>query len=340
MRAMSGDRKAIATQLAEETQSDVILINAGMDRGNETMLIDACAPGPRRDNAIVLIVTGGGDADVAYRMGRCLQQNYKKITAVVPGLCKSAGTLLAIAAHELAFSDHGELGPLDVQLRKADDLWAATSGLTVMNAFAALQQKSEETFTDFALNIKARSNGSITFKTAADIATKMTVGLFSHIYQQIEVMHVGEAARAMHIATEYGNRLDEVSDNLRDMNSLSRLIADYPSHGFVIDREEAKSLFRHVRGLTERENELCTAIGMLSRLPSVRTAHVCYLSTPPTPIPKTTSHDAQRPDSTDPTGQEQGAAGVADAPAQSAAAPEPANAEVLNAPAARSERSG
>ncbi len=82
------------------------------------------------------------DADVAYRIARCLQHRYERITAVISGQCKSAGTLLAIGAHELAFSDHGELGPLDVQLRKADDMWAATSGLTVRNVCDALGQLS------------------------------------------------------------------------------------------------------------------------------------------------------------------------------------------------------
>lgn len=219
---------------------------------------------------------------------------------------------------------------MDVQLRKADDMWAATSGLTVMNAFTALQQKSEEAFADFALRIKARSGGSVTFKTAADIATKMTVGLFSHIYQQIEVMHVGEAARAMNIATEYGERLDAVSDNLRPGDALSRLIAAYPSHGFVIDREEAKTLFRHVRALTQRESELCDALGSLSRSQSTRSAHVYFLSEPPKPAAtKAADHDSQRSDRADPAGQEPGAAGAAGAPAQPAPAAQPAVAEVI-----------
>jgi hypothetical protein len=328
---MAADRAQIATQLADETESDVILVNAAMDRGHEATFIDACATTtPRRKNAIVLIVTSGGDADVAYRMARCLQQNYENITAVIPGMCKSAGTLLAIGAHELAIADHGELGPLDVQLRKADDMWAATSGLTVMNAFTALQQKSEEAFTDFALSIKARSGGSVTFKTAADIATKMTVGLFSHIYQQIEVMHVGEAARAMNIAREYGERLDAVTDNLRTTTSLSQLIADYPSHGFVIDRDEAQTLFRRVRDLTKRERELCVVLGNLARSQSVRTPHIYFLSQPTKSPAKAAVDDKQGSHSRDPAGQESRAPGAANAAAKPAASA--AVAEVIPLP--------
>ncbi|NJM53349.1 MAG: SppA protein [Blastocatellia bacterium] len=325
------DLKEIANELATENGGDVILINASMDRGNETKFIEKCANLCRRENAIVIIVTNGGDADVAYRIARCLQQHYKRITAIISGQCKSAGTLLAIGAHELAFSDHGELGPLDVQLRKADDMWAATSGLTVMNAFAALQTKSEEAFTDFALSIKVRSGGSVTFKTAADIATKLTVGLFSHIYQQVEVMHVGEAARAMKIAEEYGQRLDQVADNLKDGASLGTLVAGYPSHGFVIDMKEARGLFKNVRTLTSRERELCDGLGHLARQQSARNEPVYYMSDPPTAPVEAKEHDAQQIGQGSTAGQEQRAAGAVEQAAPASQAGE-TTAEVVRLP--------
>jgi hypothetical protein len=213
---------------------------------------------------------------------------------------------------------------LDVQLRKSDDMWAATSGLTVMNAFTALQTKSEEAFADFALRIKARSGGSVTYKTAADIAQRLTVGLFSHIYQQIEVMHVGEAARAMKIAEEYGQRLDRETDNLADQNALGQLIASYPSHGFVIDRKEAGELFKRVRELNELERALCDELGSLSRYPSDRLGHPLYFLSDPsaaaTPAIKAESHDPQQTDRANPAGQEPGTQGTANEAAPQAPA--------------------
>jgi len=50
-----------------------------------------------------------------------MQDAYSSITAVASGWCKSAGTLLCIAANDLIMCDAGELGPLDV-------LWDAASG--------------------------------------------------------------------------------------------------------------------------------------------------------------------------------------------------------------------
>jgi len=198
-----------------------------------------------------------------------------------------------------------------------------TSGLTVMNAFTALQSKSEEAFADFALSIKARSGGGVTFKTAADIAQKLTVGLFAHIYQQVEVMHLGEAARAMKIAEEYGQRLDLHADNLFDSRSLGTLIAGYPSHSFVIDMKEAAHLFKRVREISVDERKVCDALGHLSRIPSDGLNEpVYFLSDPVKPDPGTQAqtNDAQQTDRTDTAGQESGAQGTPDPPASAVAA--------------------
>ncbi|MFP1590460.1 hypothetical protein ACLB1M_00220 [Escherichia coli] len=47
-----------------------------------------------------------------------MQHNYEHITVLVVGPCKSAGTLMAVAAHKLVIGDMGELGPTTSNLRK------------------------------------------------------------------------------------------------------------------------------------------------------------------------------------------------------------------------------
>jgi ClpP class serine protease len=94
----------------------------------------------RRKNAILILVTEGGDPDAAYRIARCFQEHYELFTCIVPGYCKSAGTLITIGAHELVMTDGGELGPLDIQMSKKDELWESQSGLTVAAALNALHE--------------------------------------------------------------------------------------------------------------------------------------------------------------------------------------------------------
>ena len=213
-----------------------------------------------RPHVLFLLTTDGGSADAAYRIGRCLQQRYTKVSLFVDSFCKSAGTLIALGADEIVMADAAELGPLDVQLYKPDELSELTSGLTPIQALSTLQTETFKTFEQSFLKLRFRSGLQITTRTAADIAVRLTIGLFRGVYSQLDPMRLGEYQRAMLIAQHYGSRL--ARKNLKD-SALERLIADYPSHGFVIDRCEAETLFNRVREPTPQEYRLSALAGPL-----------------------------------------------------------------------------
>lgn len=64
------------------------------------------------------------------------------------GYCKSAGTLLVLGGNELIFSIFGELGPLDVQIGKINELVGADSGLELNQS---LEQLANSAFSSFNL---------------------------------------------------------------------------------------------------------------------------------------------------------------------------------------------
>lgn len=256
-----------ANKLALETDSDVYFFNSGIERPYDQNLIDCIAELPhKRSNIIFVLVTEGGDPDAAYRMARCMQDHYERVTCIVPGFCKSAGTLLVIGASELVMGDSAELGPVDVQMAKRDELGEWQSGLTISSAMQALHERAFAAFEHFFLTTKQRSLNRITFRTATDIAAKLTGALFAPIFQQIDPFHVGEANRSTAIALYYGTRLDVVSDNLKP-DALDDLISEYPHHGFVIDRKEAATLFKQVREFTDTESSLIEALGRAAKIP-------------------------------------------------------------------------
>lgn len=146
---------------------------------------------------------------------------------------------------EIIIDKLGELGPLDIQLQKTDELFEMSSGLNVMNALAVAETKAYAMFQDYLIELKT-VGGQITLKTAAEMASKMTIGLFGKVYEQIDPVNLGEISRSMKIAEEYGKRLDNKSHNLKS-KALDRLITGYPSHDFVIDQQEAAGLFTNVR---------------------------------------------------------------------------------------------
>jgi hypothetical protein len=59
----------------------------------------------------------------------------------------------------------------------------------------------------------------------------------------------------MLVAGEYGERLNNHSKNLKS-SSLKKLTHGYPSHSFVIDRQEAEHLFEKARIPSANEDKL------------------------------------------------------------------------------------
>jgi hypothetical protein len=244
--------------LSEKHQADIILFDADIEKPQDELLFECCNQ-PAYENVLLFLTTAGGNPDVAYRIARYLQKKYRKFTVYVDTYCKSAGTLITLGADEVIMSDRAELGPLDVQLLKPDELGERDSGLDLIHALERLKETSYEVFEEFFWTLWREGGGQISTKSALDIATHVTSGLLSPIYHQIEPMKLGQFYRAMEIAEEYGSRLNS-RGNLK-ANALHLLIYDYPSHSFVIDRSEAQQfLFESVREPDEQEMQVAMEI--------------------------------------------------------------------------------
>ena len=190
-----------------------------------------------------VLITHGGDPNAAYRIARATNHHFEKVEILIPDICKSAGTLLCIGANRLIFGNKGELGPLDIQLSKPDELHESMSGLAIMQAINALQDQVLKSFRTYFLDI--RMGSGIKTKTAAEIATQLADGFIAPIAARIDPLTLGEHQRAIQIAYDYGQRLNSMVNSLKS-DALDKLIGSYPSHGFVIDRKEATDLFKDV----------------------------------------------------------------------------------------------
>ncbi|MFN3709487.1 MAG: SDH family Clp fold serine proteinase [Alishewanella aestuarii] len=212
------------------------------------------AKNDKNDRAILVLVTVGGDPDAGYRIGRALGHYYPAgIDVFVPDICKSAGTLVCIAAQNLIIGDRGELGPLDIQLRKPDEIFENGSGLDIIQSLSALRSANLVAFNEYMVDIRLKAG--LSTKIAADIATKLADGLIAPIAGQVDPIRWGEHQRAIYIAHSYGKRLNEKFKNLKS-DALDSLVSAYPNHGFVIDRKEASTLFNRVRAPDGTETAL------------------------------------------------------------------------------------
>jgi len=269
--------------IADKIKHDVVAYAGDIVQGPDRAFAGMIKARKRHDDVILILATQGGSADAAYRIARALQRNYRSFTLCVDTGCKSAGTLIALAADSIVMSDCAELGPLDVQLAKPDELAEWTSGLTPIQGLSTLRQQTFKYFENYFLDIRLRSQLQVTTKTALDVAAKMATGLFQPIFEQIDPMRLGEVQRAMTIAHDYGMRL--ARENVKS-NGLARLIADYPSHGFVIDRDEAMELFEIVREPSEEEVALIElSYDLLSHWDETDKVFFDVLSSPVNPLP-------------------------------------------------------
>ena len=247
---MQPPQPSLLQHLSDALDADFFLLSGTIDRKQARKFVDIAERAEHRENAALFLCTYGGDADAAYIIARYLKTSYEKFILYVYGYCKSAGTLLALGADEIVMSRRGELGPLDVQLLKTDELLFHSSGLDLSQAIESLSEQAFKIFEQHFLEIIKRGGGAITTRTAADIASSLATGLLSPIMGQIDPLRVGEVERAINIALHYGIRLND------DLARINTLIREYPSHSFVIDFEEAEMLFGNVRRPTENEIKL------------------------------------------------------------------------------------
>jgi hypothetical protein len=209
------------------------------------------------EKLLLVLSTVGGDPNAGYRIARAAIHHYgaENFSIVIPRYCKSAGTLICIGATRLVMANQAELGPLDIQLRKEGELFQQSSGLDILRGMTHLQQQALSTFSEYLLDINAGSG--LSTKIASEIASNLVIGLYQPLFAQVDPVKLGEMSAALEIARRYGERLDSKSKSLGSSSALNNLIVAYPTHGFVIDRSEARDLFKNVVAPDENEKILC-----------------------------------------------------------------------------------
>ena len=128
---------------------------------------------------------------------------------------------------------------------------------------SALDGLSDETFKVFEkvmLRITVSSAQAISFDVASRVASEIATGVMAPVYTQIDPELLGNDLRDLSVATEYGGRLVEYGGNAT-METVQELVEGYPAHGFIIDHEEAKRLFKVVEQPTEEMTDLIMALG-------------------------------------------------------------------------------
>lgn len=260
-------------EAAAPLERDFYVYNGALRRGPVLNVMESIGRYQQSPKVTLLLVTNGGDPDAAFKVCRYLQERYDSFTLLVSGLCKSAGTLVALGAEEIAFTPYGELGPLDIQMSKVDKFEQMQSGLVISDSLNTLEERALAVYFRIAKDLIAENQGMISFASASQAAVEAMKSIYAPVLGKIDPEEIGVRSRAMRIAQDYGLRLSSKWGNPKG-DTLRLLAETYSSHSFVIDRAEAERMFERVRSANEHEKKIVALLGDIARS---QKAETCFL---------------------------------------------------------------
>ncbi len=166
----------------------------------------------KKSESILLILnSGGGEVEPAYLISKCCKL-YSQFHVAVPRKAKSAATLLSLGAHSIHMGDISELGPIDPQIK-------GLPALAIDDAIEAIANIVES------------------YPKSADLFAR-------YLSSNLGIQALGYYKRIPASALDYASRLlsDKTFENTSAENISKKLVRGYKDHGFVIDKDEAKSI--------------------------------------------------------------------------------------------------
>jgi len=190
----------------------------------------------------VILQTGGGSADAAYTIAKTLTKSAKTLNIIVPLYAKSAGTLLALCADEIILTNLSELGPLDTQLSEESE----GTPISALDGFKALEQIQTHTLETLDSTTRLiREKFRMKLGDAINLASDFCGQTSGTLYSQLDPKKIGEYARALEVGEYYGRKLLTTfkgwAENTAE-STVKKLVYSYPSHKYIIDFEELKSI--------------------------------------------------------------------------------------------------
>lgn len=192
------------------------------------------------DTLEILVQSPGGHAEIAYQIGTFFKNHCEQLNYLIPLQAKSAATILCLNADKIIMGEFAELGPLDVQI---DDVLEYGRRLfSPLNDFKSMEflRDYATEFLDFFSWLLVQRGFSV--KQALHEAIPGVTGIMSPLYSHIDANKLGSYRRMLAEGEEYAVRLLRSADNGNAKKIAERLVWKYPSHDFVIDREEAREI--------------------------------------------------------------------------------------------------
>lgn len=169
----------------------------------------------KSNNIFLILNSTGGHIEPAYLISKCCKEYKKgKFIVIIPRRAKSAATLLALGADEIHMGTLSQIGPIDPQIHNLPAL-GLSSALECVATLCEKHPKSSSMFAEY-------------------LAKTLPINMLGHFER------ISESAKdyAIRLLQNKDNNLTGIGINL----IASKLVYEYKDHGFVIDKDECKSL--------------------------------------------------------------------------------------------------
>lgn len=213
----------------------------------------------------LLVHSGGGHPEVAYRIMRFFRHRFEEVNIIVPLFAKSAATLMCLGADTVFMGEMADLGPIDIQLH--DQVKHGGKQFSPLDEFKSLEFMREQAieWMDYYATIMNVKFG-LSIREALKDSVPLVTGLLRPIFEQIDPIEMGGYRRNIAISEEYARRMLALTGNQNAEAIVDQTVWGYPAHDFCIDIEEAARLGIPVEPLPEaQEKAICNAIGALRK---------------------------------------------------------------------------
>jgi hypothetical protein len=220
-------------------------LNIRLVRKIEALLEKKIVTPPESTQIDVWLDSPGGSAHAAYKLILALRSRCNVLWTIIPDYAKSAATLLVLGSDCIFMAPTAELGPLDVQIDHPDRENVRISGLDVTNSL--------EHLTTMALNFTLVGGGMMLKYTGLprrDVLHELLQFMaqaLGPLISKLDPHIIHQATNELKVAEQYALRMLKMRNlpkekQLSDDDAeavLETLVKEYPTHSFVISREEA-----------------------------------------------------------------------------------------------------
>jgi Serine dehydrogenase proteinase len=210
----------------------------------------------------VVLDTYGGSLDSAFKTVVFLSRFAERTRVFVPRRAKSAGTLIAIGAHELKMSAFAELGPLDTQIVDPRNPTELVSALDCYQSVDYVRAFGLTTLRRTLVALAKEMQTGIPLSELVNTAEHLSTGSITSMLAQIKALDFGGWGRTLKIGELYAKSLlTRVGYTPAEAGRIAyQLVYGYTHHPFPIDLNEAARVGLRPQHMDEQEHAVAAEL--------------------------------------------------------------------------------